>query len=115
MKSLHFGLPLLAVAACGGSDPSTTTDAGDDTPVADAAPPAPDAAVAAIPDLTICEIPDPASPGSAFVITSDADWVHFDCATPCADWTACATGLRDPAGNQLMSARGGPIDVLAFV
>ncbi|HEY1558259.1 MAG TPA: hypothetical protein VGF94_25710, partial [Kofleriaceae bacterium] len=74
-------------------------------------------AAGALPELQFCAVADPTNLDAAFATTTDGQYVHYACATPCAgDWTTCTFGWVAPAGTPVTSARGGlQLQGLAFV
>ena len=75
-----------------------------------------------LPALTVCEIPDPKDPASAFEIERGpaqdlaSQWVAHACERPCERWQDCAAEAFDRQGATIFSGRGEiPKRQLAFV
>jgi hypothetical protein len=101
--------------ACGSPAPAeldaaATTDAPSGTADAPVDPPPPE-----LPGLTLCRIPVPTDFSSAFVEHPGVPGaMTYTCAEPCADGIGCATDFL-VAGQQVISGRGLPMEVIAFV
>jgi hypothetical protein len=142
-RALFHSIPVLfclTLAACGGttSFPENTVgndgappppspqsdatapavDAGEASPpptAADATPPQDDAGSGNLPTLAFCQVADPKNLAAAYTTQTGSDWVFYQCAQACANWTSCTFGVVDAQGQPLMSARGQPMQALAFV
>jgi hypothetical protein len=100
-------------AACGGN--GGTSQPPDGTPESPDASVMPDAPVSSpLPKLALCRVANPRDPSSAFVAQRGQDFVSYTCAQSCPDVATCAVGLADAQGP-VLSARGGQLQVLAFV
>ncbi|HUJ57250.1 MAG TPA: hypothetical protein VLX92_02105 [Kofleriaceae bacterium] len=116
MRSHLRYLVWVACAACSSSNPGTSAPdaSAADAPAVDAAPV--DGGGSALPALQFCTVADPTNLAGAFASTTDGQYVHYTCVTPCADYTQCQFGLVDASGQPIVSARGKlPIQALAFV
>lgn len=105
---------LLLVPAC---QASATLDPTQETgiPTGDPIAPAPLDVTPALPALQFCQVANPANLNSAYQTTRGADWVNYQCVTPCADWTTCTFGVVN-ANGPVRSSRGNlQIQGLAFV
>ncbi|MEJ8566414.1 hypothetical protein [Elongatibacter sediminis] len=106
--------------------PDTQTAAEPETAASAPAPASTgEAAAAELADLvTICRVPDPANPSSAFeVFRSEPDdtgdyWVRYSCRESCDDWRACRVpAVMEDGGPAIMDGRdpGRQKSALAYV
>ena len=135
--TIRFYLVLVfGVSGCGTDDPPETvvpepvpeTSAALETQVTEPAPPAvatsTDVSQELAAEVTICEVPDPANPSSAFDLfkSEPNDWgdhyVQYSCKQACDDWDQCTVpAYTNDGGELIMQGRDPdqPKQALAFV